>query len=312
VNIAVAPTNVVYFYVLLQHAGTFFIWELLMSLESSSPRIYLNDGTTNADLLGCTLVYPFHELTPLIAFQETYDLEHLVHWALSHGYGTGSIGLTITWTRDEIQRRLGCRIGDDFLQAAQEWLDQTSGGLTAATAYHLWEGVLTQLKSQFAAYVANAEDQWNGAVDSDGAPCFYINFYRCERCGHQWQDQWSGTCDDDCPACGHGAYEPLKSIELDMTGAYKGMISAPAEGYVKLAEVQWEEWFQPGDLLGLDDEVAAKAAERLIWSQVEDSEGGGYFIYPGRHSVDRIGYFIAQHPWDDPQIFVRISGTDDA
>jgi hypothetical protein len=90
------------------------------------------------------------------------------------------------------------------------------------------------------------------------------------------------------------------------------MISAPAEGYVKLAEVQWEEWFQPGDLLGLDDEVAAKAAERHIWSQVEDSEGGGYFIYPGRHSVDRIGYFIAQHPWDDPQIFGRISGTDDA
>jgi len=141
-----------------------------MSFESDlSPRIYLNDGITNTDLPGCSIVYPFRELTPLIALQEKYDLEHLVHWALSHGYGASSIGLTVTWTRDEIQRRLGCRISDDLLQAAQEWLDRTSGGLAAATAYHLWEDVLAQLRSEFAAYVANAEDRWNGPVDSDGA-----------------------------------------------------------------------------------------------------------------------------------------------
>jgi hypothetical protein len=54
----------------------------LMSLENnSSPRIYLNDGTTNANLPGCTIVYPLRELTPLIALQQTYDLEHLLHWA---------------------------------------------------------------------------------------------------------------------------------------------------------------------------------------------------------------------------------------
>jgi hypothetical protein len=284
-----------------------------MSFQNdSTPRIHLNDGTTTADLPGCTIVYPFRELTPLIALQETHDLEHLVHWALSRGYGTGSIGLTTTWTRDEIQRRLGCRISDDFLQAAQEWLDRTSGGLAAATAYHLWEDVLAQLKSEFAAYVTNSEDRWNGPVDSDGAPCFYTNFYRCERCGHQWQDQWSGTCDDDCPACGGGAHEPFKSIELDMTGAYKGMISAPGliEGYVKLTEVQWENWFQPGDLLDLGDEDVAKTDERHIWTQVDDPEGDGYFVYPGRHWIDRIGYFIAQHPWDDPQIFVRVPAAE--
>ena len=38
-----------------------------MSFENSSPRIYLNDGTTNTNLSGCTIVYPFRELTPLIA-----------------------------------------------------------------------------------------------------------------------------------------------------------------------------------------------------------------------------------------------------
>ncbi len=117
------------------------------------PRIYLNDGTTNVDLPGCTIVYPSRELTPLIALQETYDLDHLVRWAMGHGYGTASIGLTITWTRNEIERKLGCRISDDFLQAAQEWLDRTSGGLAAATAYRLWEDILTHLKSQFADYV---------------------------------------------------------------------------------------------------------------------------------------------------------------
>ena len=43
-----------------------------MSFENDSPpRIYLNDGTANADLPGSTIVYPFRELTPLIALQET-------------------------------------------------------------------------------------------------------------------------------------------------------------------------------------------------------------------------------------------------
>jgi hypothetical protein len=191
----------------------------LMSFENDSPtRIYLNDGTTNADLPGCTIVYPFRELTPLIALQEAHDLEHLVHWALSRGYGTGSIGLTITWTRDEIERKLGCRISEDFLQAAQEWLDRTSGGLAASTAYDLWEDVLTQLKSQFAEYVKNAECRWSGPLDTDGNPCVFVNFYRCERCEHEWQDRWSGTCDSDCPNCGDGGYTPVRSIELDIAG----------------------------------------------------------------------------------------------
>jgi hypothetical protein len=197
---------------------SFSFGNYMMSSENDSPRIYLNDGTANADLPGSTIVYPFRELTPLVALQETYDLEHLVHWALSRGYGTGSIGLTITWTRDEIERKLGCRISEDFLQAAQECLDRTSGGLAASTAYHLWEDVLTQLKSQFAEYVKNAEPRWSGPLDTDGNPCVFVNFYRCERCEHEWQDRWSGTCDSDCPNCGDGGYTPVRSIELDIAG----------------------------------------------------------------------------------------------
>jgi len=219
--------------------------------------------------------------------------------------------MNMQWDRHDIERKLGCKITDEFLQAAQDWLDRTSGGLAAATAYRLWEDVLAQLQLEFADYIEGAECRWNGPIDSAGAPCFYVNCYRCVRCEHRWQDQWSGTCDDDCPACGHGAHEPFKSIELDMAGTYQRMISAAGlEGYVKLNEAQWEQWFQPGDLLDLDDPEAADADECHIWTQVEDPEGDGFFVYPGRHWLNRSGYFIAKRPWDDPQIFVRVSAHD--
>ena len=39
----------------------------------------------------------------------------------------------------------------------------------------------------------------------------FRNFYRCERCGHQWQDVWGSQCDDDCPACGARHMQPYKS-----------------------------------------------------------------------------------------------------
>jgi hypothetical protein len=91
------------------------------------------------------------------------------------------------------------------------------------------------------------------------------------------------------------------------------MTPAPGliEGYVKLTEVQWDKWFKPGDLLDLDDEDAAKTDKHHLWTQVDDPEGDGFFVYPGRHWLNRCGYFIAQRAWDDPQIIVRIPGADD-
>jgi hypothetical protein len=86
------------------------------------------------------------------------------------------------------------------------------------------------------------------------------------------------------------------------------MISAPGftERYVQLTEIQWEEWSQPGDLLDSDDQGAAEADEHHIWTQADDPEGDGYLVYPGRRLVNGIGYFIAQRPWDDRQMFVHI------
>jgi DNA-directed RNA polymerase subunit RPC12/RpoP len=39
----------------------------------------------------------------------------------------------------------------------------------------------------------------------------FRNFYRCDRCGHEWTDDWSATCDDDCPQCGARHMSPFKS-----------------------------------------------------------------------------------------------------
>jgi hypothetical protein len=59
----------------------------MTSDEKQMPKIYLNDGVANSDLSGCTIVFPPHELTPHISLHECHDLDHLVRWALSHGYG---------------------------------------------------------------------------------------------------------------------------------------------------------------------------------------------------------------------------------
>jgi predicted nucleic acid-binding Zn-ribbon protein len=45
---------------------------------------------------------------------------------------------------------------------------------------------------------------------------WFRNYYRCERCGHEWTDEWSATCDDDCPKCGARHMSPLDSDDLSV------------------------------------------------------------------------------------------------
>jgi predicted nucleic acid-binding Zn-ribbon protein len=42
----------------------------------------------------------------------------------------------------------------------------------------------------------------------------FRNFYRCDRCGHEWAVVWSATCDDDCPACGARHMSPCRSEDV--------------------------------------------------------------------------------------------------
>jgi DNA-directed RNA polymerase subunit RPC12/RpoP len=50
--------------------------------------------------------------------------------------------------------------------------------------------------------------------DSDGEPCRFLNLYRCDDCGTEWQDQWSCACDDRCPEC-DAEIEPFHSYVDD-------------------------------------------------------------------------------------------------
>ncbi|QLH73285.1 hypothetical protein [Rhodopseudomonas palustris] len=43
---------------------------------------------------------------------------------------------------------------------------------------------------------------------------WFLNIYRCERCGRIWTDEWSCMCDDDCPHCGARHMSPLDSNDL--------------------------------------------------------------------------------------------------
>jgi hypothetical protein len=50
-------------------------------------------------------------------------------------------------------------------------------------------------------------------ADDDGAGMF-LNYYHCDRCGHDWTDAWPAMCDDDCPACGARHWSPYKSEDI--------------------------------------------------------------------------------------------------
>ena len=39
----------------------------------------------------------------------------------------------------------------------------------------------------------------------------YTNFYRCDACGHEWEDVYECMVDDECPSCGRKGIGPYKS-----------------------------------------------------------------------------------------------------
>ncbi len=43
---------------------------------------------------------------------------------------------------------------------------------------------------------------------------WFLNCYKCARCGGDWTDEWSCMCDDDCPHCGARHMSPYDSEDL--------------------------------------------------------------------------------------------------
>jgi predicted nucleic acid-binding Zn-ribbon protein len=42
----------------------------------------------------------------------------------------------------------------------------------------------------------------------------FKNFYRCPKCGKEWEDEWDSTCNDECMSCGTSDIEPYKSEDI--------------------------------------------------------------------------------------------------
>jgi hypothetical protein len=42
---------------------------------------------------------------------------------------------------------------------------------------------------------------------------WFVNHYKCDECGTEWQDEHDCTCDDKCPKC-NTAMTPYKSEEI--------------------------------------------------------------------------------------------------
>ena len=53
--------------------------------------------------------------------------------------------------------------------------------------------------------------------DSEGLEermAWFLNYYKCDRCGGEWTDEWSCMCDDDCPHCSARHMSPSESDDL--------------------------------------------------------------------------------------------------
>lgn len=51
-------------------------------------------------------------------------------------------------------------------------------------------------------------DNYSLDIDRDR----YLNTYRCDDCGEEWENEWSCACDDECPECGT-PYSPVSTEE---------------------------------------------------------------------------------------------------
>lgn len=81
-------------------------------------------------------------------------------------------------------------------------------------------------------------------TDSEGNPCVWLNYYRCE-CGNEWDSAWSCQCDEECGECGKD-YSPYNSDWL-------GPIEAAAQTI-------WDNLPEAGSPEG-DAEIAKEAAQ---------------------------------------------------
>lgn len=106
--------------------------------------------------------------------------------------------------------------------------------------------------------------------EDEDPPYAFLNYYHCDRCGHEWTDEWSCQCDDDCPECGARHMTPYKSDDLG------GNAASAATTFKEVGEARYDEmlgvlppalWIDKGFLVGEPfDHRRCKATGRLTAS----------------------------------------------
>jgi predicted nucleic acid-binding Zn-ribbon protein len=43
---------------------------------------------------------------------------------------------------------------------------------------------------------------------------WFCNYYKCGRCGDEWEDHWSSKVDKDCPYCGYRHVQPFSADDV--------------------------------------------------------------------------------------------------
>jgi hypothetical protein len=56
----------------------------------------------------------------------------------------------------------------------------------------------------------------------------YKNYYKCDKCGQEWEDMWDSTCDDECPNCGT-EMTPYESEDINENVSFEGPIDPYGE-----------------------------------------------------------------------------------
>jgi hypothetical protein len=67
-----------------------------------------------------------------------------------------------------------------------------------------------------------------------------------------------------------------------------------------ISETEWEARYRPvnSTILDTDSPLVDAVNPRHLWTECDDDEGG-YVILSGRQSVNRIGFWITEHPWEE-------------
>ena len=121
------------------------------------------------------------------------------------------------------------------------------------------------------------------------------NFY--VHCGETWEDDWSCGCNDMCPKCQTKDIEPYHSEEVETLAENWAALYRPISNSLvrpgSRSSIMGGEMF---GIIGAEYAYVQSIADERVWTLVND--GKRTSILPGRHTVNREGYFITEVPYN--------------